>query len=96
MKIMGPDTGKNTPARARPMSDGTRPTEAGNGARPGNGMDGPGSGRTKKTCPARKNVNKIRTLIGMGRLGRVFPGTQRVRLLLPVTSFPDLPDWEPL
>jgi hypothetical protein len=42
--------------------------------------------RVKKTYPALKNINRTKSLLGMDRIDRVFPGTQTVNPLLPRTA----------
>src|SRR5512132_1948520 len=44
----------------------------------------------KKTYPALNNINRMKSLLGMDRIDRVFPGTQTVNPLLPRTASPTL------
>ena len=48
--------------------------------------------RVKKTYPAMRNVNRMKSLLGMDRIDRVFPGTQTVNPLLPRTASPTCAD----
>ena len=59
--------------------------------------------RVKKAYPALKNVNRMKSLLGMDRIDRVFPGTQR-GIPFAEDSLPNVrrpgngadSDWEPL